>query len=914
MGHIPHFHDTIFPAPSLPFLNLVSNIGLVLFLFLVGLELDPKLVLQRARRALGISIAGIALPFGLGAAVSLLLYRELEGPEAAGPSIGVFILFCGVAMSITAFAVLARILAANHNMKLLGTTVGFLVVCAGALGDIVAWILLALVVSIINSASPITPLYVVLLAIGWCLILVFAVLPLLLYLVRITHSEEEPSQAMIAITVLVVLVSAFVTDIIGIHAIFGGFLVGLLIPHDSGFAEGMTRRLEDLIGVIFLPIYFALSGLKTRIGLLDNAEAWGLVVLVTMVACAGKIAGCSAAAMLNGMTWRESLAIGFLMNCKGLVELIVLNIGYDAGVINDKVFVIMVAMCLLTTMMATPFVRLVFPVSYQKELEAKRARELQEMEYDGMGDGDLPTSDEKKATHLYPDIRQRKGGVGSTASTITYARSEKNSLRRHVIAQVDHGGLLSDMTVRDVSHVPRREGIMLCLDKTANAPSVMALLQLFASSAAQNAMSHSTSFQQDMSQHQRTRSNQYIPDPHAASFLQPPVPSFDSDSEYVDSHSTHHRRAHGLRSDPQPTPPVFALRILSISERTTSVMLTASRCLDRLYKDTVMMMVMAFSKLNSIPVQPLVTLSTNVASPDVVDDILDRADEHGAACIIFPWNSSHLADLGSSDRPPGATWSHSATTVPLSVQPTNTSAAPTEQQRSHHAVPFRHRVYTNTSETSVPEYGLHRGPRHLHEFFHWPQRFDHDEAHRVTAGRHTDLSESGRHHRTSVTSNTKVLSKLLQLCPQHQIATGALVDRGLGLFGGVRHIVVPLFGGRDDEEALTMAGSLATNRGAKCFVTVVRVAEQLLPPLSPLNRPTSTIESSSLRPRHWKSPSASIDPHIPVVRSATPDLSVRGFDDGSSEAVPSKLGARVFSGESLVSVDMRIPKNDEELL
>jgi len=361
MGRIPGFANTIFNPASLAYLNLVSNLGLIFFLFLVGLELDPAQVVKRAKFALGITFAGMVLPLGVGAAVSYVLYEELGSNNTVG--FGQFLLFCGVAMSITAFPVLARILA---EQKLLTTKVGFLTICAGAVGDVVAWILLALVVSIINSASRITPLYVVLLSIAWTLILVFVARPMFVFMIRVTKSQDEPSQTMMAFTLAVVLISAFITDVIGVHAIFGAFLVGLIIPNETGFADGVTKRIEDLVSVIFLPIYFALSGLKTQVGLLDNGRIWGLVILTTFVACFGKIVGCTAAAKVQGMEWRESFAIGILMNCKGLIELIVLNIGYDAGVINDKVFVIMVAMCLITTCMTSPMIAWIYPVHYQR--------------------------------------------------------------------------------------------------------------------------------------------------------------------------------------------------------------------------------------------------------------------------------------------------------------------------------------------------------------------------------------------------------------------------------------------------------------------------------------------------------------------------------------------------------------------
>ncbi|KAG0322798.1 K(+)/H(+) antiporter [Linnemannia gamsii] len=548
LGRIPGFASTIFKPESLPFLNLVSNIGLVFFLFLVGLELDPALVVKRAKFALGISFAGMALPLGVGAAVSYVLYEEMGPDNKVG--FGQFLLFCGVAMAITAFPVLARILA---EQKLLTTKVGFLTICAGAVGDIVAWILLALVVSIINSASQITPLYVVLLSIAWILILVFLFRPLFKYMIKKTKSEDEPSQTMMAFTMVVVLVSAFVTDIIGVHAIFGSFLVGLIIPNDTGFADGVTKRIEDLVSVIFLPIYFALSGLKTQIGLLDNGRIWGLVILTTFVACFGKIVGCTSAAKLQGMEWRESLAIGVLMNCKGLIELIVLNIGYDAGVINDKVFVIMVAMCLITTCMTTPAVSYIYPPHYQ------RASALRALAKEKAKNGDI----------------DRKEGLEDI-----------------------------DLT---------NKGIMLCLDKIHNLPAMMTLLDML----------------------------------HYA------VPKSDEAATSESSVSAH--GAHDLSSNivtfapapPKSGPSLLALRLLHLTERSSSVLMAATERADVLSRDALMTVFQAFAKLNSIRVQPRMTLSTD--PDDFANSICDEATDSGAGAIIIPWNSSSLPELPSNN-------------------------------------------------------------------------------------------------------------------------------------------------------------------------------------------------------------------------------------------------------------------------
>ncbi|CAM0142912.1 K(+)/H(+) antiporter [Umbelopsis sp. WA50703] len=367
MGRIPNYMNTIFPKDSLPYLNLISTIGLVFFLFQVGLEVDVRLIKQDMRKSLTVGIMGMALPFAMGVAVSYGLYRLQDDDTIP---FGSYLLFLGVAMSITAFPVLARILA---ELRLLKTNVGAITMSAGVMNDCTAWVLLALVVALLNSSGGITALWVFLCAVGYSVVLIFGVGPLYRRLCIHTGSlDNGPTPLVMTVTLLMVLISAFVTDIIGIHPIFGGFLAGVVIPHDGGLAVKITEKIEDMNNIVFLPLYFALSGLKTQIGLLNTGEVWGYVFLVIFVACFGKITGCTAAAKINGMNWRESFTVGFLMNCKGLVELIVLNIGLSSGVLNDQTFVIMVVMAIVTTCMTTPVVLWLYPESYQRQ----RAREL----------------------------------------------------------------------------------------------------------------------------------------------------------------------------------------------------------------------------------------------------------------------------------------------------------------------------------------------------------------------------------------------------------------------------------------------------------------------------------------------------------------------------------------------------------
>ncbi|SNX87644.1 related to KHA1 - Putative K+/H+ antiporter [Melanopsichium pennsylvanicum] len=365
MGRIPGFTKHIFPPPSLPYLNLVSTLGLVLFLFLVGLEVDVRVIRRCAKESSAISIAGMVLPFGMGAAVSVGIYNTFIDSENV--SFGHFVLFTGVAMAITAFPVLARILT---ETKLLYTKVGVIVLAAGVGNDVVGWILLALTVALVNADTGLTAIYILLCAIGWILILFLLIKPAFIWLARRTGSfENGPNQVMIMITLLLVLVSAWITDIIGVHPIFGSFLVGLMIPHEGGFTIALTEKMEDLVLVIFLPIYFALSGLKTNLGDLNSGKAWAYTVAIIVIAFFSKFIGCAAAARAFGFNLRESAAVGTLMSCKGLVELIVLNIGLSAGILDTKVFSMFVLMAVVSTVITTPLTLWIYPESCRTRLD-----------------------------------------------------------------------------------------------------------------------------------------------------------------------------------------------------------------------------------------------------------------------------------------------------------------------------------------------------------------------------------------------------------------------------------------------------------------------------------------------------------------------------------------------------------------
>lgn len=375
MMRIPGFEATIFPKESMPVFNNVANLGLIIFLFLVALEVDMRMFTSNWKVALSVGLAGMILPFGLGFGIAWGLYHQFHNDGTTVPiSFGVYGLFIGTALSITAFPVLCRILT---ELKLLRSNVGVTVLAAGIGNDVTGWILLALCVALVNNSSGLAALWALLCCIGWILFLVFAVRPPFMWWVRRTGSlQNGPTQGVVALTLLLVLFSAFFTNIIGIHAIFGAFLVGLICPHEGGFAIKMTEKIEDLISVLFLPLYFALSGLSTNLGLLNDGITWGYVIGVIACAFAGKIIGGTLAARANKLLWRESFTIGCLMSCKGLVELIVLNIGLQAKILSQRTFTIFVVMALVTTVATTPLTKALYPPWYQRKVERWRRGEI----------------------------------------------------------------------------------------------------------------------------------------------------------------------------------------------------------------------------------------------------------------------------------------------------------------------------------------------------------------------------------------------------------------------------------------------------------------------------------------------------------------------------------------------------------
>jgi len=361
----PHAFAAVFPKDSVNRLNVLSQVGVIFFLFLVGLELDPKLLKSRGRAAVVISNASIFTPFVLGAMLALFLYPRLFNDTLAMPVTSVA-LFMGAAMSITAFPVLARILTERNMQK---TNVGALTITCAAANDVIAWCMLAAVISVARATGVGPGLLTAGKAVIYIAVMFYLVRPFLGRLQLVYQRTDRLSQNLLALILLLVLASALATDWIGIHALFGAFVMGAIMPKGTSLSRALTEKLEDYTVVFLLPIFFAFTGLRTEISVLNEGMLWWYTGLIILVACVGKFGGSAVAARLCGMGWREASAIGILMNTRGLMELVILNVGKDLGVITPAIFAMMVIMAMVTTALTTSVLHWVYP---QVETEAKK--------------------------------------------------------------------------------------------------------------------------------------------------------------------------------------------------------------------------------------------------------------------------------------------------------------------------------------------------------------------------------------------------------------------------------------------------------------------------------------------------------------------------------------------------------------
>jgi Kef-type K+ transport system membrane component KefB len=362
----PEFFAALFPPDSLGPLFTLSEIGLLLFMFMVGLELDTKKLRQLGYVAVVISHTSIIVPFVLGALLAIFLFPRIADNNL--PFTG-FVLLMGAAMSVTAFPVLARILGERN---LLGTKLGTLTIACAAMNDVTAWCLLAVIIAVVRSELNQLPLWQMLPGLlVYFSVMVFVLRPLLRRLVA-RQADTGKQDTIIAVLLVCMLASSWATEWLGIHALFGAFFAGVIVTRENGFTQDLRKRLKVPVVVLLIPLFFAFTGLRTNIGLISGSEMILYCGLVFLVAVAGKFGGSMIAARVMGKPWREAAAIGVLMNTRGLIELVILNIGMDIGILTPPLFSIMVLMAMGTTLMTTPILLWIYPEHEEKRLQSRR--------------------------------------------------------------------------------------------------------------------------------------------------------------------------------------------------------------------------------------------------------------------------------------------------------------------------------------------------------------------------------------------------------------------------------------------------------------------------------------------------------------------------------------------------------------
>jgi K+:H+ antiporter len=352
----PRVSDALFAQASLGHLNALSQVGLVLYMFLVGLGINPGELKKQGHAAVLTSHVSITVPFVLASLLALHLYPRLSDSSVSFSS---FALFMGAAMSITAFPVLARILT-DRNM--LNSRLGTIAISCAAVDDVTGWCVLAYIVVLIRSSKATIPLWLTLAGLLlFVLVMVYGVKRLLLRFASIYQKRGNLSDGQLALIVLFLLASAFLTEQLGVHLLFGAFLAGAIMPKDEDFVRHVFNRLQFVPVVVLLPLFFALTGLRTSIAVVKGPGMWMYCLTIILVAVVGKLGGSMMAARLTGMSTRDATGLGILMNTRGLMELVILNIGRDIGVISPALFSMMVFMALVTTFMTTPLLEWVYP-------------------------------------------------------------------------------------------------------------------------------------------------------------------------------------------------------------------------------------------------------------------------------------------------------------------------------------------------------------------------------------------------------------------------------------------------------------------------------------------------------------------------------------------------------------------------
>lgn len=369
-AYLPSVNEFLFPAASLSTLQFISQIGLILFMFIIGMELDLKAIGKQAYGAVIISHASIIIPYTLGMGLAYFIYKDYA---PAGSSFLSFALFMGIAMSITAFPVLARIL---HEKGMTRSRLGAMALTCAAADDLTAWCILAAVIALVKSGSSISAVYTIAFSVVYVLFMLKVLHPMLQKLGHVYTSRKKMQTPIIAFIFMILIVSSYITSVIGIHALFGAFIAGVVMPSSISFRKIVIEKIEDVSIILLLPLFFVITGLRTQIGLLNEAHLWISFGWILLVAVAGKFGGSALAARIVGQSWKDSLSIGVLMNTRGLMQLIVLNIGYDLGILSPEIFAMMVLMALVTTFMTGPALDLINWLIPEKQADETTAEEM----------------------------------------------------------------------------------------------------------------------------------------------------------------------------------------------------------------------------------------------------------------------------------------------------------------------------------------------------------------------------------------------------------------------------------------------------------------------------------------------------------------------------------------------------------
>ncbi|XP_007048418.2 PREDICTED: cation/H(+) antiporter 15 [Theobroma cacao] len=374
LGRSQGFANTLFPLRSVMVLETMANVGLLYFLFLVGVEMDLSVIRRTGKKALAIAVSGMILPFLIGASFTFILHDQ--NSEALGQ--GTFILFLGVALSVTAFPVLARILA---DLKLINSELGRMAMSSALINDMCAWVLLAIAIALAeNDSSSLASFWVILSSVAFVVFCIFVVRPAITWIIRRTPEGESFSEFYICLILTGVMISGFITDAIGTHSVFGAFVFGLIIPNGP-LGVTLIEKLEDFVSGLLLPLFFAISGLKTDIAAIKGGQTWGVLALVIFLSCAGKIAGTLLVTTFYQMPLSEGFTLGLLMNTKGLIEMLVLNVGKDRKVLDDESFAIMVVVAVVMTGIISPIVSTIYRPS--RRFVPYKRRTIQTSKLDG---------------------------------------------------------------------------------------------------------------------------------------------------------------------------------------------------------------------------------------------------------------------------------------------------------------------------------------------------------------------------------------------------------------------------------------------------------------------------------------------------------------------------------------------------